>query len=114
MRSGQASRLAAQCRLRECRDGLLPVPVETKYWSFYEWNDPLSGEPIYRSELLAPRIDAPYQMFFLLFLDAAAELAEELGDAGTRHAAQRLRGGAPGVPCHVLGCRERQLPHVCA
>ena len=29
-------RLAAQCRLRECRDGLLPVPVETKYWSFYE------------------------------------------------------------------------------
>lgn len=94
-------RLAAQCRLRECRDGLLPVPVETKYWSFYEWNDLLSGEPIYRSEPLAPRIDAPYQMFFLLFLDAAAELAEELGERGD---AAMLHSGCAEArrACHAM------------
>lgn len=74
-------RLTAQRRLSECQNGLLPVPTDTKYWSFYEWNDLMSGEPIYRDAPLAPRIDAPYQMFFLLFLDAAIELAEELGES---------------------------------
>ena len=57
--------------------------------------------PIYRSELLAPRIDAPYQMFFLLFLDAAAELAEELGERGD---AAMLHSGCAEArrACHAM------------
>lgn len=73
-------RRTVDCRLAEERDGLLPVPGETVYWNFYEWNDLLSGEPIFRDTPLPPRVDALYQTFFLLLLEAAAWLGRQLGD----------------------------------
>lgn len=70
---------AVEQRRKELEGALLPTPTGTEYWNFYEWTDLLSGEPIYRQKPLAQRIDAPYQMFFLLMLQAAAEIAGHLG-----------------------------------
>lgn len=66
-------------RLEECKQGLLLTQTSTAYWNFYEWNDLLSGEPIYRDEDLEKRVDAPYQMSFLLMLEAVKTISHILG-----------------------------------
>ena len=66
-------------RLEECEDGLLLTQTAIEYWNFYEWNDLLSGEPIYRDKELDKRVDAPYQMSFLMMLDAVKTISHELG-----------------------------------
>lgn len=73
-------RFAVDSRLDELENGLVPAKTATQYWHFYEWNELMSGEPIFRDEPMAPRVDAPYQMFFLMMLDAAAELARGTGE----------------------------------
>lgn len=67
-------------RLEECQDGLLRTQTSIAYWNFYEWNDLLSGEPIYREEALEDRMDAPYIMSFLLMLDAVRTMSGMLGE----------------------------------
>ncbi len=77
---------AVESRLAELQNDLVPAKTAPEYWHFYEWNALMSGEPIFRTEAIHPRVDAPYQMFFLMMLDAVAELARELGEAD--HAAR--------------------------
>ena len=73
--------MVVEKRLEECRQGLLLSHRAINYWSFYEWNDLLSGEPIYREKELEERIDAPYQMSFLMMLNAVKEMSRILGYA---------------------------------
>ncbi len=77
----QKIKMVVEKRLEECEQGLLLTQRSTAYWNFYDWSDLLSGEPIYRDEELEKRVDAPYQMSFLLMLDAVKTMSHILGYA---------------------------------
>lgn len=66
-------------RLETLEDGLLPVPLGEKYWHFYEWSDGLDGLVEQGCKGLpadAPRrVDAPFQLTFLLMLQAVCDMA---------------------------------------
>ena len=66
-------------RLETLEDGLLPVPLGEKYWHFYEWSDGLDGLVEQGCKGLpadAPRrVDAPFQLTFLLMLQAVGDMA---------------------------------------
>lgn len=61
------------------KDGILPCYSGKRYWNFYEWAPGLSGEPILRECELEPRIDAPLNMYLIIALDAAAKMANAIG-----------------------------------
>ncbi len=64
--------------------GLLPTPVGRDYWNFYEWATGLdgckNGDCTAFAVLESTRYDAPYNLFFILALDAASTLASALRD----------------------------------
>ena len=66
-------------RLETLEDGLLPVPLGEKYWHFYEWSDGLDGLVEQGCKGLpadAPRrVDAPFQLTFILMLQAVCDMA---------------------------------------
>lgn len=71
-------------RINSTEDGLLPSPLGTRYWHFYDWAEGLDGceknDCNVFSVLDSVRYDAPYNLFFILALDAASTLAQVLGD----------------------------------
>ena len=66
-------------QLETLEDGLLPVPLGEKYWHFYEWSDGLDGLVEQGCKGLpadAPRrVDAPFQLTFILMLQAVCDIA---------------------------------------
>lgn len=67
-------------RAETVNDGLLPVPCGENYWQFYDWAFQLDG----LMALGGYRYDAPLNFFYILALDASAELADALGDDKTK------------------------------
>ncbi|MCE5323557.1 family 78 glycoside hydrolase catalytic domain [bacterium] len=68
-------------------DGLVPVPCGEQYWHFYDWAYWLDGGD---RVLDKKRFDAPFNLFYILALDAVASLAAALGDSDTNAAYQSL------------------------
>ena len=67
-------------------DNLLPSPKGKRFWHFYDWADGLSEEgdvhPV-NSGLTGQRFDAPLNLFFVMALQAAAEIFEICNDKTT-------------------------------
>ncbi len=63
-------------------EDLLPAPQGKAYWHFYDWADGLSGKiPVDKENgLSGQRFDAPLNLFFVMALQAAAELLEICND----------------------------------
>ena len=59
-------------------DNLLPSPKGKRFWHFYDWTDGLSGarEEHPDNNLTGQRFDAPLNLFFVMALQAAAEIFE--------------------------------------
>ena len=69
----------------EMANDLLPAPRGTRYWHFYDWSDgTLCGRDVHpdRGGLIKLRFDAPLNLFLVLALRAAAEVAEACGESG--------------------------------
>lgn len=67
-------------------EDLLPVPSGDQYWHFYDWSDGLNGlsedagfgaDEMQR--ITGSWVDAPYNLFFCLALDAAVFMAKSCG-----------------------------------
>ncbi len=67
-------------------DNLLPSPNGKRFWHFYDWSNGLSGEgeahPV-NGGLTGQRFDAPLNLFFVMALQAAAEVFEICNDKTT-------------------------------
>lgn len=66
--------------LERINGGLLPCYQETRYWNFYDWAEGLEGGRIFRDDPVALRFDAPLNMFFIIALEAAAQMAQAIGE----------------------------------
>ncbi len=61
-------------------DGLLPSPCGPRYWHFYEWSEGMDDSGIFSgTSLTSQRFDAPLNAFFILALEAGAQLARAVG-----------------------------------
>lgn len=71
-------------RAQAAEDGLLPCPAGPRYWHFYDWADGLDGSG--RRDIAADadsgntRYDAPLNLFYCLALEAAARVADAVGE----------------------------------
>lgn len=77
-------------RAESITDGLVPVPCGEQYWQFYDWAFWLDGGT---RVLGGKRYDAPFNLFYILALDAVALLAEAIGDSEAKAAYQSLANG---------------------
>ena len=75
-------------RAEEAGGGLLPCPTGPRYWHFYEWACNLDGcewgDCTRFAVLSDTRYDAPLNLFYCLALQAAASIAEGVGDSGSK------------------------------
>ncbi len=73
--------------------GLLPLAQGPRYWHFYDWADGLDGYMRADGSITLPapgeRHDAPLNLFFILALDTAAQLAEVSHDLESAHRYRR-------------------------
>jgi hypothetical protein len=69
-------------RLAALQDGLLPCPTGERYWHFYDWARGLDGHQDGKRTLAdAGRFEAPLNCFFVLALEAAANMARYVADS---------------------------------
>jgi hypothetical protein len=62
-------------------DNLLPCPIGKRYWQFYDWASGLDGTNMQLDDgTTSPRFDAPLNLFFVLALNALAELFTVFGE----------------------------------
>ena len=84
-------------RLSEIREDMLPCPVGSRYWQFYEWSAGMSGGKV-GGRLENPGavcFESPLNLLFVMALEAGARCDETAGDGNRakawREAAQRVR-----------------------
>ena len=70
--------------LSNLKDGILPCPIGTRYWHFYDWASGLNAiidNDCTRFEVLtSPRYDAPLNLLLCMALDAGAMIAHHCND----------------------------------
>ncbi len=68
---------------RESTGPIIATPQGPRMWNFYEWAPGLDGNgPGGSGSMTAERLEAPLNLFYLLALDAAANLTQECGEDG--------------------------------
>jgi len=92
-------------RVEAMGNGLLASPPSARYWHFYDWVDGLDGCDYNNCAAFGVlndlRHDAPLNMFFILALEAAANLAEAVGDDSPK-AAYRLLAESMRPKVHLM------------
>jgi hypothetical protein len=80
-----------QRQFEALRDDLLPCPTGERYWHFYDWAPRLDGhEAGKRIVADSMRLEAPLNCFFVLALEAAANMARYAGDSQFADQCQRV------------------------
>jgi hypothetical protein len=73
-----------ECYFGTLTDGLLPCPRGKRYWQFYDWAEGLDGteEGDYRKFAVVEgvRFDAPFNLYYIMVLQAAANMACAIGE----------------------------------
>jgi hypothetical protein len=99
------------CFIRTVKNNLLPSPVGSDYWHFYDWADGLSGaigaSP--STDLNEERYDAPLNFLFILALKAAAEICEACGEAEAAASYREKAANIAGAAHEMFWNPEKQL-----
>ena len=74
-------RIIIKRRLEEVENNLLPLPSGESYWHFYDWASGVDGLlPKCRKKSDGNEFESPLNLFFILALEASAEIAEYCQD----------------------------------